>query len=165
MQLKTYHSIPAAVVCVERGSYECDSMASLSNARAHTEAYVGLFLLLFALTVLAFKRDAPRAQADKLQGGTSKERPERRPMGKDVTVQGILPEKEGAAVGNALIDGVFWHGLLVGNFADDKSVRHSTAVKMKWAVNQKVTTHGGLVSSWQAPTGAILSLGSKVILL
>lgn len=149
-------------------------MAYLSNARApmsvsmraRTEAYAGLLLLLFALTVLAFNRGEPRVSTNRFaRGGASNEWPERRPIGKAVIVQGTLPEKEGTAVGNALVDGVSRHGWWVGHFADEKSARHSTAVETKWAVHQKGATHDGLVYNRQATTMAILISGKHKVIL
>lgn len=141
------------------------------SVRARTEAYAGLLLLLFALTVLAFNRGEPKTRASRVFSGrrgiSNDGWSEKRPIGTGVKVEGVLPEKEGisVAVGNAMIDGVSQHGWWVGHFVNEKSGRHSKLVETKWAVHPKGASHDGLVYNRQATTMAILISGKHRVIL
>lgn len=104
---------------------------STPSSRARTEAYAGLLLLLFAVTVLAFNRcSAPQSSSSLLLSRPS------RPTATHSSIPGVV-------FGNAATDGQPSAGWWIGHFAPHSSLRHVHDVETKWAVHRAGKRHDG----------------------
>lgn len=112
------------------------------SSRARTEAYAGLLLLLFAVTVLAFNRCTPPPTSSVLLSRA------RRPAARPLIATGDGSSKNGGVrgvtYGNAALDGKHTSGWWVGHFIKPAdSLRHVESVETKWASHKAGAKHDG----------------------
>lgn len=154
-QRPVYLLSPGSSVTVYLSSSCPEHMAFMFNARqpatvssrARAEAYAGLLLLVFGVTVLAFNR-CPNE---------SRWHPARRPFATNPKHSGdTLPE--GVTVGYAAADGRESKGWWVGHFAPE-GPRRTEAVETKWIVHPPGRTNEGFVANKRATSMAVLIAG------